>query len=40
MAIVAIDGLGRTDQAALMIIMDTPGLELVAVNQTTQSCQG
>ena len=32
MATVAINGLGRIDRAALKIIMDTPGLELVAVN--------
>ena len=32
MAIVAINGLGRIGRAALKIIMETPGLELVAVN--------
>lgn len=32
MATVAINGLGRIGRAALKIIMDTPGLELVAVN--------
>ncbi|HMD82267.1 MAG TPA: glyceraldehyde 3-phosphate dehydrogenase NAD-binding domain-containing protein, partial [Anaerolineales bacterium] len=29
---IAINGLGRIGRAALKIIMDTPGLELVAVN--------
>jgi glyceraldehyde 3-phosphate dehydrogenase len=32
MATIAINGLGRIGRAALKIIMDTPGLELVAVN--------
>jgi glyceraldehyde 3-phosphate dehydrogenase len=32
MAKVAINGLGRTERAAFKIILDTPALELVAVN--------
>ena len=32
MANVAINGLGRIGRAALKIIMETPGLDLVAVN--------
>ena len=32
MATIAINGLGRIGRAALKIIMDTPGLELIAVN--------
>src|ERR1051325_7886797 len=32
MATIAINGLGRIGRAALKIITDTPGLELVAVN--------
>ena len=32
MAKVAINGLGRIGRATLKIVMDTPGLDLVAVN--------
>ena len=32
MATIAINGLGRIGRAALKILMDTPGMELIAVN--------
>ncbi|MFN2368997.1 MAG: glyceraldehyde 3-phosphate dehydrogenase NAD-binding domain-containing protein, partial [Desulfurivibrionaceae bacterium] len=32
---VAINGLGRIGRATLKIVMETPGLELVAVNDLT-----
>jgi glyceraldehyde 3-phosphate dehydrogenase len=33
MATVAINGLGRIGRATLKIVMETPGLDLVAVNE-------
>ena len=41
MAKVAINGLGRIGRATLKIVMDTPGLDLVAANdlgRPTMSC--